>query len=68
MAASGAVWCWGNNSDGQLGNGREWDGYPDEEGCLADSCGFVQWTDGSACYCPTPVRVLGLGPEPEGGW
>ncbi|MFO8073989.1 MAG: hypothetical protein R6V85_19170 [Polyangia bacterium] len=65
VGASGAVYCWGKNSDGQLGNGR------DRSACESDddSCQLVEWTtDKSACYCPSPVRVVGLGPEPDGGW
>jgi alpha-tubulin suppressor-like RCC1 family protein len=53
---SGSIYCWGNNMDGQLGNGE------DER----DECYEVE--DYPNCYHPTPVRVVGFGPEPAGGW
>ena len=42
--------------DGQLGNGE------DER----DECYEVE--DYPNCYHPTPVRVVGFGPEPAEGW
>jgi hypothetical protein len=56
VLGSGSVYCWGNNMDGQLGNGED----------ESDECYQVE--DYPNCYHPTPVRVVGFGPEPAGGW
>jgi alpha-tubulin suppressor-like RCC1 family protein len=52
VGESGAIYCWGRNYYGQLGDGR----------------GLEDCPEFDSCDTPFPVRVVGFGPEPAGGW
>jgi alpha-tubulin suppressor-like RCC1 family protein len=49
VISDGSMMCWGDGAGGQLGNFEEWP----ENAC-------PEW---DTCLFPTPVRVIGFGPE-----